>query len=132
MVDESLIAHLKNARQSNKSFQLLNLKKQESLAIQNPKQDASDTFLNPNDEIIIKKGKLPHWTKKLMVFCHFRLADSIPKEKIELLKNKHKIWLKYSNKDKKDLTKKMTFGEIIGRFMMQCARFKVYGVRFMV
>ncbi len=64
MVDESLIAHLKNTRQSNKSFQLLNLKKQESLAIQNPKQDASDTFLNPNDEIIIKKGKLPHWTKK--------------------------------------------------------------------
>ncbi len=97
MVDESLIAHLKNSLQSNKSFQLLNMKK----------QDAFSTFLNPNVEIIIKKGKLPHWSQKnSWYFVTFRLADSIPKEKIELLKNEREIWFKkHSNKDKKDFTK---------------------------
>ncbi len=53
MVDESLIAYLK----STVSFQLSGKEK-------NQKQDAFATFLNPNDEIIIKQGKLPHWTQE--------------------------------------------------------------------
>ncbi len=57
------------------------------------KNDVLGVFFNPNDEIEIMQGNLPHWHQK-EVFYHvtFRLKDSIPKEKVEELKNDRENW----------------------------------------
>jgi adenine-specific DNA-methyltransferase len=73
-----------------------------------PKQDDLDTiFLNPNDEIIIKHGKLPHWTQEnSWYFITFRLADSIPKQKVEQLKKERELWFeKHRKKDRTEYSK---------------------------
>lgn len=62
-------------------------------------KDALETlkepFLNPFDEIEIKQGMLPHWNQnEVFYFLTFRLADSIPKEKMEALKIDREDWLK--------------------------------------
>jgi len=103
MVDESLIAYLK----STVSFQLAessNVPGASSFGSSQGK-NASGTFFNPNDEIEIKQGNLPHWYQK-EVFYHvtFRLADSIPKKKVEELKADRERWQKKHN-DKKEYTK---------------------------
>lgn len=91
MVDESLIAHLKNR---------LNVPGASSSGTQ--KEDA---FFNPYDEINIHEGNLPHWEQKnVWFFVTFRLADSIPKEKLEQLKQDRKNWDK-KNKNKKEYSK---------------------------
>jgi len=60
-------------------------------------------FFNPNDEIVIKQGKLPHWTQKdVWYFITFRLADSIPQEKLEQLKFEREEWLRDHKKEKRE------------------------------
>ncbi|MEA3496856.1 MAG: transposase, partial [Bacteroidota bacterium] len=98
MVDESLIAYLKNVLEAS------NFDISDGLSTQYIDK-TGNVFFNPNDEIEIKEGKLPHWQQK-EVFYHvtFRLADSIPKEKAEQLKIDRENWQK-KNKDKKDYSK---------------------------
>lgn len=60
-------------------------------------------FLNPHDEIKIHQGNLPHWQQKdVFYFVTFRLADSIPKEKVEQLRQEREVWLKKHPKDRND------------------------------
>ena len=77
------------------------------LSEQTSKQDEIDTFFNPVDEIIIKQGKLPHWTQEnSWYFITFRLADSIPKQKVEQLKRDREAWVKkHKGKNGTDYTK---------------------------
>ena len=64
-------------------------------------------FLDPNAEIEIKQGILPHWQQKgVYYFVTFRLADSIPNSKKKELKadrerwnNKHQKRTKFTKKD---------------------------------
>jgi REP element-mobilizing transposase RayT len=61
-------------------------------------------FFNPFDEFIIRNGALPHWTQEdVFYFITFRLADSIPKKKLEILKKDREEWFS-KGKDKKDYT----------------------------
>lgn len=65
------------------------------------------SFLDPNAEIEIRQGILPHWQQKgTYYFVTFRLADSTPKCKKDELKsnrerwnNKHKHTNKFTEKD---------------------------------
>ncbi len=105
MVDESLIEYLKSAisipadGESNNSIP--------ADGIQTNISDNVDTFFNPQNEIEIHQGNLPHWQQNdVWYFITFRLADSIPKERVEQLKVERDEWLKKHNKgEKKEFSK---------------------------
>ncbi len=83
MVDESLIAYLSTA------------------SISAGGNDYNYPFFNPYDEIKIHQGNLPHWQQEdVFYFVTFRLADSIPKEKVEQLRQERETWLKNHPKNK--------------------------------
>lgn len=68
-------------------------------------QDQYSPFLNPNDEIEIREGMLPHWFQKEKYYhITFRLADSLPKAKIEQLKADRERWIQ-KRKEGKEFTK---------------------------
>lgn len=104
MVDESLIAYLTTVLGAS-SFEKDN-PKQDASGTSIPNQDGSGTiFLDPNSEIEIKQGLLPHWKQdNVYYFVTFRLADSIPSDKQEELKADREKWNRRT-KDKKDYTK---------------------------
>ncbi|MFA7234922.1 MAG: transposase, partial [Terrimicrobiaceae bacterium] len=85
MVDESLKAHLERVVQAS------------SLNPSNEnKQDACATlpFLNPHAEIETTERNLPHWKQRgVMYFVTFRLADSLPKAKLDQLQQERATWL---------------------------------------
>ncbi|HDP76213.1 MAG TPA: hypothetical protein ENN49_10200 [Bacteroidales bacterium] len=88
MVDESLLEYLKGA-----------------LSIPADGEDDNDRFsahefFNPNNEIQIHQGNLPHWQQEnVWYFVTFRLADSIPTEVAEQIKVEREIWLKNNSKN---------------------------------
>ena len=90
MVDESLLEYLKStvsipADDSNVSIPAEGLDRS---------RDASEYF-DPNNEIQIHTGNLPHWQQEnVWYFITFRLADSIPKEVVEAIKSEREAWLK--------------------------------------
>jgi REP element-mobilizing transposase RayT len=103
MVDESLKAYCTSNLQLDpkctSSFQLENKNK-----IGIGSSEFTD-FLDPNNEIIIHKKKLPHWFQEdVWYFVTFRLADSIPEEKKEEIRKERENWEK-QNKNKKEFTK---------------------------
>ncbi|MEJ5305858.1 MAG: transposase [Ignavibacteria bacterium] len=71
-------------------------------------QEGSTTFYNPDKEVHLfygKRGKLPHMHQgSVWYFVTFRLADALPKEKIEQLEKEREQWLKVHKKDKTELT----------------------------
>ncbi len=101
MVDESLLAYFKS---------ILSIPAQEKASIIFPAEggqinitDDVDTFFNPNSEIDIHQGNLPHWQQdNVWYFITFRLADSIPAEVVEQIKQERELWLK--KHDKNNLT----------------------------
>jgi REP element-mobilizing transposase RayT len=62
-------------------------------------------FYNSNQDIIATRRNLPHWTQRdKLHFVTFRLADSLPKERLEQLLQERNQWEKnhrepYSEKD---------------------------------
>lgn len=51
-------------------------------------------FYQTGEETLITQGDLPHWTQYgKMHFVTFRLADSLPKEKLKQLKHEQKLWM---------------------------------------
>jgi REP element-mobilizing transposase RayT len=53
-------------------------------------------FYNSNQEVIVTHGDLPHWTQRgKLHFVTFRLADSLPKERLEQLCQERQQWQKY-------------------------------------
>ena len=52
------------------------------------------TFFNPFAEIEIHGSRLPHWQQAgATYFVTFRLADSLPRERIDRWKEDRKVWL---------------------------------------
>ncbi|MCD6355028.1 MAG: transposase [Prolixibacteraceae bacterium] len=107
MTTESLKQYF---RQGIESILFSNKQGSESILLSNkPKHDNMYTmdFLNPADEIEIKLGNLPHWTQEnSWYFVTFRLADSIPKQKVEQLKKEREAWFeKHKHKDRSEFTK---------------------------
>jgi REP element-mobilizing transposase RayT/type I restriction-modification system DNA methylase subunit len=83
MVDESLKAYLEREVQASS----LNPSK-------TSKQDACTTFFTPSATIEITQRNLPHWNQQgVMYFVTFRLADSLPKAKLEQLQQERETWL---------------------------------------
>ena len=68
-----------------------------------PTKDGRGTlweFFNPNNEIQIHTGNLPHWQQgSVWYFISFRLADSIPAKVAEQIKADREMWLKTNKKD---------------------------------
>ncbi|MCZ7592881.1 MAG: hypothetical protein M5U15_12385 [Kiritimatiellae bacterium] len=61
--------------------------------------DAGETpappFLNPFDEIEMKEHRLPHWQQgECYVFVTWRLADSLPKEKLDAWRERKAAFMK--------------------------------------
>lgn len=58
-----------------------------------------DVFFNPARKTEITRGKLPHWHQDgVMYFVTFRLADSLPQQKLQELKEDREWWnLKHKN-----------------------------------
>ncbi|MBI4645916.1 MAG: transposase, partial [Bacteroidia bacterium] len=82
MVDESLLEYLKS---------VASIPADED----SPASIPADGFFNPYNEISIHHGNLPHWQQEeVFYFITFRLADSIPSEKVEQLKTERELWLK--------------------------------------
>lgn len=71
------------------------------------KIDDSNSFFSPYHGVEIKGGVLPHWYQR-EVFYHviFRQADSMPKEKVEMLKRDRENWIRKNNfKHKSEFTR---------------------------
>ena len=84
MVDESLLEYLKS-----------------TVSILADGEQDVDTFFDPNNEIQIHTGNLPHWQQKnVWYFITFRLADSIPADVTEEIKSERELWLKINPKGK--------------------------------
>jgi len=63
----------------------------------NKRQDAASTFhyFDPDEPIEDLSGNLPHWRQEgVMYFVTFRLADSLPKEKLRQWLDDRDTWLK--------------------------------------
>ena len=68
--------------------------------------NTTTSFLDPNAEIEIKQGILPHWQQTgVYYFVTFRLADSIPSSKKNKLKSDREKW-NNKHKEKTRFTKK--------------------------
>ena len=51
-------------------------------------------FYQESQETRVTQGDLPHWTQYgKMHFVTFRLADSVPQEKLKRLKHERKVWM---------------------------------------
>jgi REP element-mobilizing transposase RayT len=62
-------------------------------------------FFNPLDDLEIFYGDLPHWRQEGVVyFVTFRLADSLPQDKLKQLRDDRATWLKL-NKNKNEFSK---------------------------
>ncbi|OQY73825.1 MAG: hypothetical protein B6D44_06140 [Ignavibacteriales bacterium UTCHB2] len=88
MVDESLKQYFKTHIQGAEGADSI-------LAV-----GGKDCFLDPNDEIDIHQGNLPHWQQEnVWYFITFRLADSLPRETVEQIKKERELWFsKHSHK----------------------------------
>jgi REP element-mobilizing transposase RayT len=100
MVDESLIAYFKSivsipARVSKGDSSI-------PAHVDND-NNLENEFFNPDNEIDIHQGNLPHWQQEnVWYFITFRLADSIPAKVVEQIKQERELWLK--KYDKNNLT----------------------------
>jgi hypothetical protein len=51
-------------------------------------------FFNPEDSLVIRRGKLPHWRQEgVIYFVTFHLADSLPQATLEWLRREKELWL---------------------------------------
>jgi putative transposase len=52
-------------------------------------------FFNPEAPLTIHRGKLPHWRQESVIyFVTFRLADSLPQDKLDWLRREKTLWIK--------------------------------------
>lgn len=62
-------------------------------------QECPPSFFNPRAEIDVTRNRLPHWQQgKAWVFVTWRLADSLPKAKLDRWKEERAIWLSLHSK----------------------------------
>lgn len=96
MVDESLIAYFKSIVSIPAHVDNDNILENE--------------FFNPDNEIEIHQGNLPHWQQEnVWYFITFRLADSIPTEVVEQIKQERELWLKKHDKNKLTIEQKKEY-----------------------
>src|SRR5215471_19010961 len=61
------------------------------------------SFFNPEAPLVIHRGKLPHWRQEgAIYFVTFHLADSLPRTKLEWLRNEKDLWLRLNPKPHTD------------------------------
>ncbi len=85
MVDESLIAYLQNSLPVTQASSLLKNQDDSEIDISN----------NQDDCVTIRRRFLPHWQQNgATYFVTFRLADSLPQIKLQLLQQEKEEWQK--------------------------------------
>jgi len=107
MCQEALIRYLAQGSSSkgSSSFQLEALNRKQDACPTGSKQDACPTgskqdacstvFFHPHVEVEISRRNLPHWCQRgVMYFVTFRLADSLPKERVQQLLQERETWQK--------------------------------------
>jgi exonuclease VII large subunit/REP element-mobilizing transposase RayT len=68
--------------------------------------DARSTFFNPNMPLDIHERNMPHWQQEgTTYFVTFRLADSIPKKKLQQWQQERDLWLKNHQEPYSDIEK---------------------------
>ena len=68
--------------------------------------DARSTFFNPNVPLDIHERNMPHWQQDgATYFVTFRLADSIPKKKLQQWQQERDLWLKTHQEPYSDIEK---------------------------
>jgi len=95
MVDESLLAYLAQSVEQASSLWLPNPVEQASSLLPN-KRDRQDAYPPPAEETLkTSKRHLPHWyMQRATYFITFRLADSIPQQRLLQWKRERDEWLK--------------------------------------
>lgn len=59
-------------------------------------QESPRSFFHPEAEIHVTRNRLPHWQQgDVWVFVSWRLGDSLPKEKLDLLREERETWLNH-------------------------------------
>ena len=77
----------------------------------------SPKFFNPMQDVKRSRANLPHWEQDSKVcFATFRLADSIPQEKLTLWENEKSAWLERNQKPWTDAQETEYF-ERFGKFI---------------
>jgi len=96
MVDEALITHLETqVVQASSLSSPTQETEPETQAMASTTKDDWTIFLNPNLPIEIYQRNLPHWRQKgVAYFVTFRLADSLPKQKLEQLRMEREEWFR--------------------------------------
>jgi type I restriction enzyme R subunit len=62
----------------------------------NPEDDSAPRFLDPYTEIDRRRHRLPHWQQgDISYFVTWRLADSLPREKLDVWRSEQSAWLQH-------------------------------------
>jgi REP element-mobilizing transposase RayT len=62
------------------------------------------SFFNPENSVVIRRGKLPHWRQEgVIYFVTFHLADSLPQTKLEWLRHEKELWLRLNPEPHTDI-----------------------------
>jgi putative transposase len=65
------------------------------------------TFFNPEDSLVIRRGKLPHWRQEgVIYFVTFHLADSLPQATLEWLRREKELWLDLNPEPHNDIQRR--------------------------
>src|SRR5271165_890415 len=79
------------------------------------------SFFNPDASLVIRRGKLPHWRQEgVIYFVTFRLADSLPQEKLEWLRHEKELWLRLNPEPRTDSQRRQydeQFTQIVDRWL---------------
>lgn len=88
---------------------------------ENMDSSLSPKFFNPMQDVKRSRANLPHWEQDAKVcFATFRLADSIPQEKLTLWENEKSAWLERNPKPWTDVQEAEyfeRFGKVIDEYL---------------
>ncbi len=116
--EEGLMKRLKTASPNGDSY----LEKVEYETL-NESMDSSlsPKFFNPMQDVQRSRANLPHWEQDSKVcFATFRLADSIPQEKLSLWENEKSAWIERNLKpwiDAQETEYFERFGKLIDEYL---------------
>ena len=62
----------------------------------NPLLPSNHSYLDPDAAVEVRRNRLPHWQQgRKFIFVTWRLADSLPKAKLDLWRQERGLWLKH-------------------------------------
>ena len=78
-------------------------------------------YFNPEDSLVIHRGKLPHWRQEgVIYFVTFHLADSLPQTTLEWLRREKELWLRLNPEPHTEIQRRQyheRFTETVNRWL---------------